>query len=170
MSPLRQPAACQSIRRQALTPSPSVLDPPVEREDARAHLVPVDRAKQYEKTVARMESELKEATAKMNGMKLGVNIASAVAFFFLYRAVASKWASVPVATLPFVPLRIVQSLSHRGLEGDDVRQCAFGLVYTLCTMGLKQNIPKLLGFAPPRSAFNMSRVAEKAQKEAEKTS
>lgn len=117
-----------------------------------------------------MESELKEATAKMNGMKLGVNIGSAVAFFFLYRGVASRWTSVPVAMLPFVPLRIVQNLSHRGLEGDDVTQCSFGLIYTLCTMGLKQNIPKILGFAPPRSAFNMSRVAATAQKEAEKTS
>lgn len=142
----------------------------VESEDARSLKVPADKRKQYEKGVVRMEGELKEATAKMNGMKLSVNIGSAVAFFFLDHWVAARWMGTPVATLPFEPLRIVQSLSHRGLEGDDVRQCSFGFICTLCTMGLKQNIPKLLGFAPPRSAYNMSRVASQAQKEAEKSS
>lgn len=140
----------------------------VEKEDGRAHLVPVDKLKNYEKGVARMESELKEATAKMNGMKLSSNIGAAVAFFFLYRNVAARWTGTPVATLPFVPLRIVQNLSHRGLPGDDLSQCSFGFIYTLCTMGLKQNIPKLLGVAPPRSAYNMNRVAAQAQKDASK--
>eukprot|EP00171_Calliarthron_tuberculosum_P019349 IDg19349t1 len=35
-------------------------------------------------------------------------------------------------------------------------------------MGLKQNIPKLLGVAAPRSAYNMNRVAAQAQKDAAK--
>lgn len=144
------------------------LSKKLEKEDGRSHLVPVDKIKSYEKGVARMESELKEATAKMNSMKLSTNIAGAVGFYFLYRQVAARWTGTAVATLPFEPLRIVQNISHRGLEDDDLRQCSFGLIYTLCTMGLKQNIPKLLGFAPPRSAYNMNRVAAQAQKDAEK--
>lgn len=137
----------------------------MEKEDGRAQLVPVDKLKNYEKGIARMESELKEVTAKMNGMKLSSNIVAAVAFFFLYRNVAARWTGVPVAILPFVPLRLVQNISHRGLEGDNLRQCSFGFIYTLCTMGLKQNIPKFLGVAPPRSAYNMNRVAAQVQKD-----
>ncbi len=140
----------------------------VEREDARSNLIPVDKIKSYEKGVARMESELKDATSKMNGMKLTTNIGSAIAFFFLYRQVAAYWTGVAVATLPFYPLRIVQNLSHRGVPGNNLRDCSFGLIYTLCTMGLKQNIPKLLGVTPPRSAYNMNRVAAQAQKDAAK--
>ncbi len=140
----------------------------MEKEDARASLVAVDKMKQYEKNLTRMETELKEATAKMNGMKLTINIGAAVAFFFLYRNVAAKWTGKVIATLPFFPLRIVQNLSHRGLDGENFYECSFGFIYTLCTMGLKQSIPKLLGFAPPRSAYNLSRVAAHAQKESDK--
>lgn len=141
----------------------------VEKEDSRAHLISVDKLKSFEKGLLRMETELKDATAKMNSMKLRTNIGSAVAFFFLYKKVALSWTGVPVATLPFVPLRIVQNISRRGLASDgDLTECSFGLIYTLCTMGLKANIPKLLGFSPPRSAYNMNRVAAQAQKDASK--
>jgi len=140
----------------------------VEKEDSRAHLISVDKLKSYEKGLLRMETELKDATAKMNSMKLRTNIGGAVGFFFLYKKVAQQWTGTPVATLPFVPLRIVQNISRRGLTSEDLRDCSFGLIYTLCTMGLKANVPKLLGFSPPRSAYNMNRVAAQAQKEAAK--
>lgn len=140
----------------------------MEKEEAR--VVAIDKRKQQEKVVTRIEDELKDATTKMNGLKLKTNILVGVMFFFLYRMVAAKWTGVVVARLPFMPIRIVQNLSHRGIEGNDVYECSFGLIYTLCTMGLKQNIPKLLGFVPPRSAYGAMRAADRAAKDTAKTS
>lgn len=138
----------------------------VEKEEAK--LVGVDRKKTHERGVVKLEEELKEATSKMSGQKLWINVLSAVSFFFLYRVVAAKWTGHVVARLPFLPLPVIQSLSRRGIQGDDLYQCGFGLIYTLCTMGLKQNIPKALGFAPPVSAYNPSRAAARMQKSADK--
>lgn len=57
-----------------------------------------------------------------------------------------------VARLPFVPITWIQGLSHRNLPGDDYTECSFIFLYILCTMSIRQNIQKLLGFAPSRAA------------------
>jgi uncharacterized membrane protein (DUF106 family) len=61
-----------------------------------------------------------------------------------------------VAKLPFTPFSMIQNLSHRNLEGDDMSDCSFIFLYILSTMSLRANIQKCLGFAPPRSADGTS--------------
>merc|ERR1712059_46816 len=55
-----------------------------------------------------------------------------------------------VAKLPFTPIYWIQGLSHRNLLGDDMTDCSFIFLYILCTMSIRQNIQKALGFAPSR--------------------
>ena len=43
-----------------------------------------------------------------------------------------------VAKLPFMPIGILQNLSHRNLVGDDYFDCSFIFVYILCTMSIRQ--------------------------------
>lgn len=57
-----------------------------------------------------------------------------------------------VAKLPFMPFTWIQGLSHRNLPGEDYYDCSFIFLYILCTMSIRQNIQKLLGFAPSRAA------------------
>merc|ERR1712156_256823 len=57
-----------------------------------------------------------------------------------------------VAKLPFTPIYWIQGLSHRNLLGDDMTDCSFIFLYILCTMSIRQNIQKALGFAPSRAA------------------
>ena len=146
--------------------SSTIIRSAVEREEAK--VVSIDKRKAHDKYLGRMEEELKEATARMNGLKLKTNISAGIFFFFLYRAIARNWTGIVVARLPFIPIRFVQNISHRGLPGTDVTECSFGLIYTLCTMGLKQNIPRMLGFKPPRSAFTSQRLADRASRDAAK--
>ena len=47
---------------------------------------------------------------------------------------------------------ICLGLSHRNLLGDDMTDCSFIFLYILCTMSIRQNIQKALGFAPSRAA------------------
>lgn len=60
-----------------------------------------------------------------------------------------------VAKLPFEPISIFRGLSHRSLSGDDYTDCSFIFLYVLCTMSLRQNIQKFLGFAPSRAVSKM---------------
>ena len=62
-----------------------------------------------------------------------------------------------VAKLPFTPIYWVQGLSHRNLLGDDMTDCSFIFLYILCTMSIRQNIQKALGFAPSRAASKQVR-------------
>ena len=61
-----------------------------------------------------------------------------------------------VAKLPFTPISWIQGLSHRNLAGEDYTDCSFIFLYILCTMSIRQNIQKLLGFAPSRAATKQS--------------
>lgn len=135
------------------------------KEDAK--VVSVEKRKKQEKLIESIEDDLKVASRQMDGIKLKGNIVSGIVFFFLYRMVAATWTGFIVARLPFQPIKLVQSLSFRGLQGDDKYNCSFGLIYTLCTIGIKANIPKALGFVSPKSAYNAVRMAARQQKKKE---
>lgn len=134
----------------------------VAKEDAK--VFSVDKRKPHEKAVERIEDDLKVTSQRMDAQRLKANILSAVSFFFLYRLVAASWTGHVVARLPFVPLRILESLTRRGLSNPRAHDCAFSLVYTLCTIGVKANIPRALGFVPPKSAFDAARMATRQQR------
>lgn len=138
-------------------------------EKAGGKLVSVDKRKAHDRYITRLEEEVKEATSKMNGMKMRSTIATSIGFFMLYRTVASSYSGLVVARLPFLPFKMLRGFTHRGLESEDIRDCGFGFIYSLATMALKQNIPKLLGFSAPRSAYDPSkaaaRIAAKADSE-----
>lgn len=106
----------------------------------------------------------------MDSIKLRGSILTGISFFFLYRVVAAAWTGVVVARLPFLPFKFVQTLASRGLDGKDKYSCSFGFIYTLCTIGIKANIPKAIGFVPVKSAFNASRMAARQQKKSEAAS
>lgn len=72
-------------------------------------------------------------------------------FFYIY-----SFDGRIVARLPFLPISWIQGLSHRNLPGDDYTECSFIFLYILCTMSIRQNIQKLLGFAPSRAASKQS--------------
>nr|XP_018670193.1 calcium load-activated calcium channel-like [Ciona intestinalis] len=101
--------------------------------------------------------ELEEEKLKSNNRDLSaVRMKSMFAIGFCFTALLGTLSSVfegrIVAKLPFVPLGLLQGLSHRGLMGNDYTDCSFIFLYILCTMSIRQNIQKLLGFAPSRAA------------------
>lgn len=75
---------------------------------------------------------------------------------FAFTALLSMFNSIfdgrVVARLPFTPISWIQGLSHRNLSGTDYTECSFIFLYILCTMSIRQNVQKLLGFSPSRAA------------------
>uniref|UniRef100_H2Z1T7 Calcium load-activated calcium channel n=1 Tax=Ciona savignyi TaxID=51511 RepID=H2Z1T7_CIOSA len=101
--------------------------------------------------------ELEEEKLKSNNRDLSaVRMKSMFAIGFCFTALLGTLSSVfegrVVAKLPFTPIGLLQGLSHRGLMGKDYTDCSFIFLYILCTMSIRQNIQKLLGFAPSRAA------------------
>ncbi|KAK4880221.1 hypothetical protein RN001_008367 [Aquatica leii] len=108
--------------------------------------------KQHKKKIEREEERLKNNNRDLSLVKMKSMFAIGFAFTALLSMFNSIFDGRVVAKLPFVPLGWIQGLSHRNLPGDDYTDCSFIFLYILCTMSIRQNIQKLLGFAPSRAA------------------
>nr|CAG4638061.1 EOG090X0DWG [Chydorus sphaericus] len=112
--------------------------------------------KQFKKKVDREEEKLKNNNRDLSLVKMKSMMAIGFAFTALLGMFNSIFDGRVVAKLPFTPISWVQGLSHRNLPGDDYTDCSFIFLYILCTMSIRQNIQKLLGFAPSRAASKQS--------------
>ncbi|KAK6038554.1 phenylalanine--tRNA ligase, B5 domain protein, partial [Cooperia oncophora] len=94
---------------------------------------------------------LQATNRDMSMFKMKSMFAIGLAFTALLSTFNSIFDGRVVARLPFVPIGFLQGLSHRNLVGDDMRDCSFIFLYILCTMTIRQNLQKALGFAPSRA-------------------
>ncbi|KAF2358982.1 Integral membrane protein EMC3/TMCO1-like [Trinorchestia longiramus] len=108
------------------------------------------------KKLERDEDRLKTANRDLSMVKMKSMIVVGVSFTLILSMFNTIFDGRVVAHLPFTPISWLQSLSHRNLLGDDYTQCSFIFLYILCTMSIRQNIQKLLGFAPSRAASKHS--------------
>nr|CAG4642812.1 EOG090X0DWG [Evadne anonyx] len=108
--------------------------------------------KQHRKKMDREEEKLKNYNRDLSLVKMKSMVAIGFAFTALLGMFNSIFDGRVVAKLPFTPISWVQGLSHRNLPGEDFTDCSFIFLYILCTMSIRQNIQKLLGFAPSRAA------------------
>jgi len=108
--------------------------------------------KQQKKKIERDEERLKNNNRDLSLVKMKSMFATGFAFTALLSMFNSIFDGRVVAKLPFVPISFIQGLSHRNLSGDDYTECSFIFLYILCTMSIRQNIQKMLGFAPSRAA------------------
>jgi len=106
----------------------------------------------HKKKIERQEEKLKNNNRDLSLVKMKSMFAIGFAFTALLSMFNSIFDGRVVAKLPFVPISLLQNLSHRNLMGDDYTDCSFIFLYILCTMSIRQNVQKLLGFAPSRAA------------------
>ncbi|CAN4109106.1 unnamed protein product [Withania somnifera] len=104
------------------------------------------------KKIDRVESSLKESTRDLSLFKFKSGFVVAVVLFMVFGFLNSLFEGKVVAKLPFVPFRLVQKMSHRGLQGDDMTDCSMAFLYFLCSISIRTNLQKFLGFSPPRGS------------------
>ncbi|KAK3586998.1 hypothetical protein CHS0354_026718 [Potamilus streckersoni] len=104
------------------------------------------------KKIERQEEKLKNNNRDLSMVKMKSMFAIGFAFTALLSMFNSIFDGRVVAKLPFVPISLLQGISHRNLAGDDYTDCSFIFLYILCTMSIRQNIQKMLGLAPSRAA------------------
>lgn len=107
--------------------------------------------KKAAKEQKRLTDVLKGQNRDIFWHKSKVGIIMGVILIATYRYVTAAYKGVVVARLPFVPPGFVQRMSHSGLEGDDMTECAAAFIYVLCSMGIRANMAKLFGFGLPAS-------------------
>ncbi|KAI6227038.1 Phenylalanyl-tRNA synthetase beta subunit [Aphelenchoides besseyi] len=112
--------------------------------------------KQQKKKIEREEERLKATNRDLSMFRMK----SMLAIGFVFTALLSTFSSIfegrVVAKLPFEPISFVQGISHRNLSGEDYTDCSFIFLYILCTMSIRQNLQKALGFAPSRAIGRQS--------------
>ncbi|KAK4725507.1 hypothetical protein R3W88_028286 [Solanum pinnatisectum] len=104
------------------------------------------------KKIDRVETSLKESTRDLSLFKFKSGFVVAVVLFMVFGFLNSVFEGKVVAKLPFVPFRLVQKMSHRGLPGDDMTDCSMAFLYFLCSISIRTNLQKFLGFSPPRGS------------------
>eukprot|EP00245_Coleochaete_scutata_P007628 TRINITY_DN23120_c0_g1_i1.p1 TRINITY_DN23120_c0_g1~~TRINITY_DN23120_c0_g1_i1.p1 ORF type:complete len:183 (+),score=39.50 TRINITY_DN23120_c0_g1_i1:90-638(+) len=104
------------------------------------------------KKMDRFENSLKDANRDLTFAKFRSGAVVAISLVLVFGLLSSLFEGKPVAKLPFTPFVFIQKMTHRGLPGDDPTDCSMAFLYFLCSMAIRSNLQKILGFAPPRSA------------------
>lgn len=104
------------------------------------------------KKIDRVESSLKESSRDLSMFKFKSGAVVALVLFVVFGLLNSLFEGKVVAKLPFKPIGIVRKMSHRGLQGDDPTDCSMAFLYLLCSISIRTNLQKFLGFSPPRGA------------------
>ncbi|XP_050382471.1 uncharacterized protein LOC126799332 [Argentina anserina] len=104
------------------------------------------------KKIDRVETSLKESSRDLSLFKFKSGAVVALVLFVVFGLLNSLFEGKAVAKLPFKPFGLVMKMSHRGLQGDDATDCSMAFLYFLCSISIRTNLQKFLGFSPPRGA------------------
>ncbi|KAG9510904.1 Calcium load-activated calcium channel, partial [Fragariocoptes setiger] len=106
--------------------------------------------KTRKKRLDRDEERLQNNNRDLTLVKMKSMFFVGFAFTALLGMFNSIFSGRVVAKLPFEPISFVVGISHRNLPGEDLTDCSFIFLYILCTMSIRSNLQKFLGFAPSR--------------------
>jgi calcium load-activated calcium channel len=115
-------------------------------------------AKRAEQAATQAAGELSASRARANLFGMVVMIP---AFMMMGRVFGP---SAVLGRLPFTPPGWMQGVTHRGLEGDDIREFGAAFVYAIALNGVKVNLSKLLGSGPRKAEAAMAAAANDISK------
>eukprot|EP00824_Muranothrix_gubernata_P012497 TRINITY_DN2646_c0_g1_i2.p2 TRINITY_DN2646_c0_g1~~TRINITY_DN2646_c0_g1_i2.p2 ORF type:complete len:170 (-),score=11.27 TRINITY_DN2646_c0_g1_i2:12-521(-) len=111
---------------------------------------------QSEREVKRLEAGLQVMNRDLFFLRMKGGLILMGIFMTFLSVITSVYEGYAVARLPFEPWRFLRPLSHRGLLGEDWYDCSAPFLYIMCSMGVRGNVQRLLGFAPRGSdSMNM---------------
>lgn len=138
-----------------------------ERERAKKAAEESNAQSKAVKKAQRADDEFNEAAARVASKHSLPKFFSSIVFLILGRILGTEYSGKVVAVLPFVPWRLVQKITHRGL-GDDVdpRACSFYFIFILCSLSVKFLVGKFLETQVPKGVNGFSNFLDtpKAQK------
>lgn len=138
----------------------------IDRTQKKIETMKAEKAstKAKSKKMDRYELSLKESSRDLSLSKFKSGAVVALVLIVVFGLLSSLFEGKAVAKLPFAPIPLVQKMSHRGLPGDDATDCSMVFLYFLCSVSIRSNLQKLLGFSPPRGAAGQSMFGIPEQK------
>jgi uncharacterized membrane protein (DUF106 family) len=125
----------------------------------------INKAKSKEKRIASVEEELKLKNRDISIMKMKSTFIVAAAMIFIFWRLNSAFSGVIVAKLPFHPIPLIQGISHRNINGEDMTDCSVTFIYALCSLSIRSSLQKFLGFESSNSGFGFQNFLNDAQKQ-----
>mmetsp|Transcript_6554 Transcript_6554/g.16974 ORF Transcript_6554/g.16974 Transcript_6554/m.16974 type:complete len:204 (-) Transcript_6554:333-944(-) len=133
----------------------------LERQKAETEDIPKGNKDKKDKKLVRLEKEFFYARRDAMAFRSRCNMLTAAFHAVTFFSLKTSYDGIILARLPFVPYGMVQTISHRNLPGNDMRDCGLILIYMLCSMAIKPNLAKALGHEPPQSAIPDTEQAAK---------
>lgn len=78
----------------------------------------------------------------------------ALTMYSLYNFLSRAYAGVVVCKLPFVPISILQGMSHSGIMGTDYSECSFMFIFVVAGLGFRANVQRMLGVKQPPTPWS----------------
>ena len=111
----------------------------------KAEEMPAD-TKIAKKQKTNIEAKIKDLNAQMSLMRMKTAALTGVLMVIFLSTLNNYFHSVVVAKLPFEPFKIIQGITHRGLQGTNYRDCAYIFLYILTGIVMKSNVQKIFGW------------------------
>lgn len=106
--------------------------------------------------LAALQEQIKEAELKLAPYTLTSTLISTMSSFGMVFMLNPHMTGVVVARLPFEPPSFLRGITHRGLEGEDYRECSHAFIFTLSVLCFQTLVQKFAGVKPANPMEQMS--------------
>eukprot|EP00127_Corallochytrium_limacisporum_P000821 Clim_evm107s25 gene=Clim_evmTU107s25 len=108
--------------------------------------------KQMAKRAKNLENQLRALAGEMSGLQVKSNFANAFTLMGGLYGMSYYFDGVVVGRLPFQPIELFTSITHRGIEGDDYLDCSYIFLYVMLSMSVRPLISKIVNEEPKNLA------------------
>lgn len=122
------------------------------KEAASASAPLVSVAGKKDKKSAQVEDQNKATQARLSQLQFRTTFAVMFLMVGMFSLVSSLYDGRAIARLPFVPVSLVSSLSHRNLPGSDFADCSVYLIYAICSLTFRTTLQRALGIKQPKGS------------------
>ena len=102
------------------------------------------------------EQNYRDAHRDLSALKGRFNLITAALTMAITYAINNHYYGKQAASMPFEPYGYMTSMSHRGLEGEDMSQASMTFICVLVQMSTRGMIGKITGSDGPRIPVELS--------------
>ena len=96
------------------------------------------------------EENFRDYHRRLAGCKGRLNLGFLLVTVFIMWYSGSAFENVVVGVLPFEPIGMFSSMTHRGLNSSNMREVGAFFILSMITSGFRGVIGKIVGKEPPR--------------------
>lgn len=109
--------------------------------------------RRIQKKIKHLEDEIALFSRNVSMMSMKSNMITMFCTLVINQLMKSYFMNCVVCKIPFEPFSLVTSMSHRGLETEDMTDGSYTFVYWLSTLVFRDVINKWFGFKSPSLAM-----------------